>query len=135
MSSRLFLEKYTNVLPTPCSVLKLGTARHHYLLEGIDRLTAVGCFGLTELGYGNNAVAMETTATYDRDADELVVHTPSPLAQKYWITNGACHAQWIVVFAQLIVDGKNEGIHGVLVRCREDNLDVRTTSQISKPVA
>jgi hypothetical protein len=27
----------------------------------------VGCFGLTELGYGNNAVEMETTATYDVD--------------------------------------------------------------------
>jgi acyl-CoA oxidase len=27
----------------------------------------VGCFGLTELGYGNNAVEMETTATYDLD--------------------------------------------------------------------
>ena len=24
---------------------------------------------------------------------------------------------------QLIVDGKNEGIHGVLVRCRDDNLN------------
>ena len=57
-------------------------------------------------------------------ADELIVNTPNPLAQKYWITNGACHAKHIVVFAQLYVDGKNEGIHGVLVRCRDDNLGV-----------
>ena len=48
------------------TVLRLGTERHHYLLEGIDRMTDVGCFGLTELGYGNNAVEMETTATYDK---------------------------------------------------------------------
>ena len=54
-----------------------------------------------------------------------MVNTPSPLAQKYWITNGACHAHHIVVFAQLIVNGKNEGIHGVLVRCRNDDLSVR----------
>jgi len=54
------------------------------------------------------------------------VNTPTPLAQKYWITNGACHAKHIVVFAQLIVDGKNEGIHGVLVRCRGDNLEPLT---------
>ena len=104
------------------TVLRLGTDRHHYLLEGIDKMTDVGCFGLTELGYGNNAVEMETTATYDADTDELVVNTPRPLAQKYWITNGACHAKWIVVFAQLHVGGKNEGIHGVLVRCRDDKL-------------
>ncbi|XP_059092261.1 uncharacterized protein LOC131887642 [Tigriopus californicus] len=104
------------------TVLKLGTERHHYLLPGIDSLKDVGCFGLTELGYGNNAVEMETTATYDKATDELIVNTPSPLAQKYWITNGACHAQHIVVFAQLYVDGKNEGIHGVLVRCRDEKL-------------
>ncbi len=36
----------------------------------------------------------------------------------------ACHAKYIVVFAQLYVDGVNEGIHGVLVRCRDDNLGV-----------
>ena len=42
---------------------------------------------------------------------------------RYWITNGACHAKHIVVFAQLYVDGKNEGIHGVLVQCRGKNLE------------
>jgi len=105
------------------TVLKLGTERHHYLLPGIDSLKDVGCFGLTELGYGNNAVEMETTATYDEKTDELIVNCPSPLAQKYWITNGACHAKHIVVFAQLWVKGVNEGIHGVLVRCRGDNLE------------
>ena len=71
------------------TVLKLGTERHHKeLLEGIDNLNDVGCFGLTELGYGNNAVEMETTATYDEATKEFIVHTPHPLAQKYWITNG-----------------------------------------------
>ena len=58
-----------------------------------DTLEEVGCFGLTELGYGNNAVEMETTATYDSETDELIVNTPTPLAQKYWITNGACHGK------------------------------------------
>ena len=34
------------------TVLKLGTERHHdVLLNGIDSLDDVGCFGLTELGY------------------------------------------------------------------------------------
>jgi hypothetical protein len=52
------------------TVLRLGTERHHYLLEGIDKMTDIGCFGLTELGYGNNAVEMETTATYDKETGE-----------------------------------------------------------------
>ena len=53
--------------------------------------------GLTELGYGNNAVEMETTAIYDDKTKEFIVNTPHPLAQKYWITNGAVHAKHIVV--------------------------------------
>ena len=59
------------------TVLKLGTARHKEVLDGIDSLSNIGCFGLSELGYGNNAVEMETTATYDAEGDEIVVHTPS----------------------------------------------------------
>ncbi len=53
-----------------------------------------------------------------------MVNTPTPLAQKYWITNGAVHAKHVVVFAQLHVNGANEGIHGVLVRIRDDDLKV-----------
>jgi len=105
------------------TVLKLGTERHHKeLLEGIDNLNDIGCFGLTELGYGNNAVEMETTATYDPDTKEFIVNTPHPLAQKYWITNGAVHAKHVVVMAQLFVAGKNEGIHAILVRMRDNDL-------------
>ena len=32
------------------TVLKLGTERHHHLLEGIDKMQPTGCFALTELG-------------------------------------------------------------------------------------
>merc|ERR1712088_1229313 len=86
------------------TVLKLGTERHHkQLLEGIDNLNDVGCFGLTELGFGNNAVEMETTAIYDPATDELEIHSPTELSHKYWITNGALHAQHCVAFAQLKV--------------------------------
>jgi len=107
------------------TVLKLGTDRHHKdLLEGIDSLNDIGCFGLTELGYGNNAVEMETTATYDPTSKEFIVNTPHPLAQKYWITNGAVHAKHVVVMAQLIVGGKQEGIHAILVRMRDNDLKI-----------
>jgi len=107
------------------TVLKLGTERHHkQLLDGIDSLHDIGCFGLTELGYGNNAVEMETTATYDPASKEFVVNTPHPLAQKYWITNGAVHAKHVVVMAQLIVGGKNEGIHAILVRMRDNDMNI-----------
>jgi alkylation response protein AidB-like acyl-CoA dehydrogenase len=35
------------------TVLKLGTEKHHQgLLRGIDNMTDIGCFALTELGFG-----------------------------------------------------------------------------------
>jgi acyl-CoA oxidase len=42
------------------TILKLGTKRHHdLLLKDMATLDAVGCFALTELGFGNNAVEMK----------------------------------------------------------------------------
>lgn len=69
---------------------------------------------------GNNAVEMETTATFDKEADEFIINTPTTVAQKYWITNSAVHAKWSAVFAQLLIDGTNHGIHGFLVRIRNE---------------
>ncbi|GIL42328.1 hypothetical protein Vafri_343 [Volvox africanus] len=107
------------------TVLKLGTERHHgAFLRDIDQLDAVGCFALTELGFGNNAVEMQTTAVYDKNTQEFIINTPGSLAQKYWITNSAVHAQWAVVFAQLTVAGRQEGIHGFLVRIRNPDMTV-----------
>ncbi|XP_077969139.1 uncharacterized protein LOC120344988 [Styela clava] len=107
------------------TIVMLGTKRHHdMLIKGIDSLHDIGCFGLTELGYGNNAVEMETTAVYDKATQEFIINTPTTLAQKYWITNGAIHAKHIIVFAQLSVDGTHHGIHGFLVRIRDNDMKV-----------
>lgn len=75
---------------------------------------------MTELGYGNNAVEMETTATFDLSRDEYIINSPSIQSQKYWITNGAIHAHWAIVFAQLHLNDKPEGVHPFLVRIRSD---------------
>ena len=54
----------------------------------------------------------------------FIIHSPSVLSQKYWITNSAVDAQWCVVFAQTIVGGSNHGIHGFLVRVRNEDHSV-----------
>lgn len=107
------------------TILKLGTQTHHeHLLSDIDALKAVGCFGLTELGCGNNAVEMQTTATYASDNEEFIIHTPEVKARKYWITNGAVHAHYAIVFARLINNEIDEGIHGFVVPIRDKNMNV-----------
>ena len=54
--------------------------RHEHLLKGVDNLDLIGCFCLTELGFGNNAVKMETTATYDEKTQEFIINCPTPLS-------------------------------------------------------
>lgn len=104
------------------TILKLGTNKHHdLLLDGIDNLKDIGCFALTELGYGNNAIEMETTAIYNNETQHFTIHSPTTLSQKFWITNSALHASWAVVFAQTYVNNKHEGIQGFLVRLRDNN--------------
>lgn len=104
------------------SITALHTERHAYIFDKIDSMEVVGCFCLTELGFGNNAVKMETTVTYDEKAKEFVVDTPTTLSQKYWITNGFKHANHALVFGQTIVGGKNEGVGAFLVPIRDASM-------------
>ena len=80
------------------SMTALYTDRHQKYFDMIDSGEIIGCFCLTELGYGNNAIKMETTITYDDKTKEFVVNSPSVLSQKYWITNGFRHSNHALVF-------------------------------------
>jgi acyl-CoA oxidase len=62
------------------SIVALHSDRHKYLFDKIDDFSIVGCFCLTELGYGNNAVQMETTVTYDNKSEEFIVNSPTVLS-------------------------------------------------------
>lgn len=104
-------------------MVALHTDRHAKYFDKIDDFSVVGCFCLTELGYGNNAVEMETTVTYDKEKQEFVVNSPTVLSQKYWITNGFRHSTHAMVFGQTIVDGKNEGVGAFLVPIRDEKLN------------
>ena len=102
------------------TLMALYTERHLPFMRKVDSLEHMGCFCFTELGYGNNAPKMETTATYDKEKKEFIINCPTTQSQKYWITNGACHANYAIVFAQTIVSGVNEGVNPFIVRIRDD---------------
>ena len=60
-----------------------------------------------------------TTATFDRKADEFVIHTPSIKATKWWpgdLGNFSSHA---VVFAQLVIDDNKYGVQPFIVQLRD----------------
>jgi acyl-CoA oxidase len=49
-------------------------------MKDVDSLKHMGCFCFTELGYGNNAMEMETTAVYDKDKQEFIINSPTTLS-------------------------------------------------------
>lgn len=106
------------------AVLQLGTKKHHdRWLPGIMNLDIPGAFAMTETGHGSDVAAIGTTATYDPEAQEFVIHTPFRGAWKDYLGNAALHGIAATVFAQLITDGVNHGVHCFYVPLRDENGD------------
>ena len=103
------------------SVFYLGTKKHHdKYLKDIGTMALPGCFAMTETGHGSNVRGLEVTATYDAASDEIVVHSPNLQSGKEYIGN-ALGSRMASVFAQLVVDGENHGVHAILVPLRDEN--------------
>ena len=104
------------------AITALGTDRHHQrYLPGAMDLSLLGCFAMTESGHGSDVESLGTTATYDPETDELVVHTPTPADRKDYIGNAALHGRLAVVFAQLVVGDERHGVHAVVVPIRDED--------------
>jgi acyl-CoA oxidase len=103
------------------AIENLGTERHHkaYVQRTID-LDLLGCFAMTETGHGSDVQALETTATYDPATQEFVIDSPTRTARKDYIGGAAQTAQVAAVFAQLITNGENHGVHCFVVPIRDD---------------
>ncbi len=106
------------------SIQNLGNPqqRSTYLTDA-GKAKLLGCFAMTETGHGSNVRGIKTTATYIHEERCLVIHTPGKNDNKEYIGN-ALDATLATVFAQLIVKGKNEGVHAVLVPLRNPHHEV-----------
>ena len=106
------------------SIQNLGNEdqRKKYLTK-VGEANLLGCFAMTETGHGSNVRGINTTATYIHEEHSIVIHTPGQDDNKEYIGN-ALHSKMATVFAQLLVDGKNQGVHAILVPLRNDKHEV-----------
>lgn len=84
----------------------------------VERYEMIVSYAQTELGHGSNVSALQTEAVYIKDKDEFDIHSPTLESTKWWIGQlGKC-ANYCIVFAQLIIDGKSYGPHPFMVQIR-----------------
>lgn len=46
------------------------------------KMQIIGCYAQTELGHGSNVQGLETTATFDLQTDEFIIHSPTLTSSK-----------------------------------------------------
>lgn len=104
------------------AILQLGTEEHHHeWIPAAMSLETPGAFAMTEIGHGSDVQSLATTATYDAQAEEWVIHTPIRAAWKDYLGNAALHARAATVFARLITQGVDHGVHCFYVPIRDEH--------------
>ncbi|RMX67882.1 hypothetical protein DD238_000324 [Peronospora effusa] len=79
----------------------------------------IGCYAQTEMGHGSNVRGLETTATYIPATDEFEIHSPTLTSMKWWPGALARTANFGVVYARLLLGGKDYGVHNFMVQLRD----------------
>ncbi|EEF37074.1 peroxisomal acyl-coenzyme A oxidase 1 [Ricinus communis] len=82
------------------------------------KMQIIGCYAQTELGHGSNVQGLETTATFDLETDEFVIHSPTLTSSKWWPGGLGKVSTHAVVYARLITEGREHGVHGFIVQLR-----------------
>lgn len=104
------------------AIYQLGTKQHHdRWLRDVFDLRIPGAFAMTETGHGSDVASIGTTATYDPETEEFVIHTPFRGAWKDYLGNAAVDGRAATVFAQLITGGVNYGVHCFFVPIRDES--------------
>ncbi|GFQ07026.1 peroxisomal acyl-coenzyme a oxidase 1 [Phtheirospermum japonicum] len=88
--------------------------QHQKWLPFAYNMQIIGCYAQTELGHGSNVKGLETTSTFDPRTDEFVLHSPTLTSSKWWPGGLGKVSTHAVVYARLIIDGKDHGVHGMI---------------------
>ena len=89
-----------------------------YWIPKTKRLQVIGSYAQTELGHGSDVQGIQTTATFDTETDEFIIHTPTLSAAKFWPGELGKVGNHAAVIARLIVKGKDYGPQTFIVPIR-----------------
>ncbi|CAD7698591.1 unnamed protein product [Ostreobium quekettii] len=87
-------------------------------LPKAQSLEIIGTYAQTELGHGTFVRGLETTATYDSDRQEFIVHSPTLTSTKWWPGGLGKTATHIILMARLFTKGKDYGPHAFIMQIR-----------------
>lgn len=85
-------------------------------------LQIIGTYAQTELGHGSNVRGLETTAVYEEDTDTFLIHSPTVTSAKWWPGALGLLATHAIMYATLIIKGKDYGFHAFMIQLRDENL-------------
>lgn len=98
---------------------RLGTSKHQEYYHRACNFKDIGCFGLTELMHGSNVRGIQTEAHYHHETREIIIHSPSKEAMKFWIGGSAKTSNMSVIWAQLYIGDICHGVHAFVVPLRD----------------
>ncbi|TDH71300.1 hypothetical protein CCR75_004642 [Bremia lactucae] len=78
----------------------------------------LGAYAQTELGHGSNVQGIETVATYDKATQEFIIDSPTLTSRKWWPGGLGKTANYAIVHAKLLLEGKEVGVQAFLVQIR-----------------
>lgn len=84
-----------------------------------QKLHIIGTYAQTELGHGTFVRGLETTATYDPETQDFIIHSPTLTSTKWWPGGLGKTSTHVILMAQLITQGKNYGMHAFIVPIRD----------------
>eukprot|EP00743_Colponemidia_sp_Colp-15_P005509 GILK01005925.1.p1 GENE.GILK01005925.1~~GILK01005925.1.p1 ORF type:complete len:1245 (-),score=193.11 GILK01005925.1:130-3834(-) len=121
------------------ATLMTGTLMNHYGLflptietQGTDeqaswwvhkgrKMELVGSYAQTELGHGSNVRGLATIAEYDKNTQEFIINTPTLQSIKWWPGTLGKVATHAVIYAQLMLENKEYGVHAFVVQLRDED--------------
>lgn len=71
------------------------------------KMQIIGCYAQTELGHGSNVQGLETTATFDPQTDEFIIHSPTLTSSKVSKMRNELLSFLFFFFVELIIYNEN----------------------------